>query len=45
VNALIDRDYPVVSGVNLIFATLVMALNLAVDILYAFLDPRVQHGQ
>jgi peptide/nickel transport system permease protein len=45
VNALIDRDYPVVSGVNLIFASLVMALNLVVDILYAFLDPRVQHGQ
>ena len=45
VNALIDRDYPVVSGINLIFASLVMGLNLVVDILYAFLDPRVQHGQ
>ena len=44
VNALIDRDYPVVSGVNLIFSSLVLALNLIVDILYAFLDPRVQHG-
>ena len=43
VNALIDRDYPVVSGVNLIFASVVMALNLVVDILYGFLDPRVQH--
>ena len=45
VNALIDRDYPVVSGVNLIFSSLVLGLNLVVDILYAFLDPRVQHGR
>ena len=44
VNALIDRDYPVVSGVNLIFSSLVLGLNLVVDLLYAFLDPRVQHG-
>ena len=45
VNALIDRDYPVVSGINLIFASLVMGLNLVVDILYGFLDPRVQHQE
>ena len=45
VNALIDRDYPVVSGINLIFASLVMGLNLVVDILYGFLDPRVQHAE
>ena len=43
VNALIDRDYPVVSGVNLIFSTVVMGLNLVVDVLYSVLDPRVQH--
>ena len=43
VNALIDRDYPVVSGVNLIFSTVVMGLNLMVDVLYSVLDPRVQH--
>ena len=45
VNALIDRDYPVVSGINLIFGSLVMGLNLLVDLLYGFLDPRVQHTE
>ena len=41
--ALEQRDYPVVSGVNLVFATAVMAANLVTDLLYAFLDPRVRY--
>ena len=40
-DALNDRDYPVVSGVNLTFAASVMAINLLVDLIYAVLDPRV----
>ena len=40
-DALIDRDYPVVSGINLTFAAAVMAINLVVDLIYAVLDPRV----
>jgi len=40
-DALNDRDYPVVSGVNLTFAASVMAINLMVDLIYAVLDPRV----
>ena len=40
-DALIDRDYPVVSGINLTFAASVMAINLVVDLIYAVLDPRV----
>ena len=40
-DALNDRDYPVVSGVNLTFAAAVMAINLVVDLIYAILDPRV----
>ena len=40
-DALNDRDYPVVSGVNLTFAASVMAINLVVDLIYAVLDPRV----
>ena len=38
-NALSDRDYPVVSGVNLVFATAVVGINLMIDLLYPFLDP------
>ena len=41
--ALEDRDYPVVAGINLVFATAVLAINLMIDLLYAFLDPRVRY--
>ena len=41
--ALNDRDYPVVSGVNLVFATLVLGLNLMIDLIYPYLDPRVRY--
>ena len=43
VNVLVDRDYPMVSGVNLVFAAGVVVINLVVDLLYAFLDPRVRY--
>ena len=41
--ALDDRDYPVVSGVNLFFGTAVMVINLMIDLTYALLDPRVRY--
>jgi peptide/nickel transport system permease protein len=41
VDALTDRDYPVVAGVNLFFATGVVGFNLLIDLLYSYLDPRV----
>ena len=41
--ALTDRDYPVVSGVNLFFAAAVVGFNLITDLVYAFLDPRVRY--
>ena len=41
--ALNDRDFPVVAGINLVFATAVMGINLMIDLLYAFLDPRVRY--
>lgn len=36
-------DYPVVQSVNLIIATMVVGLNLAIDLTYAFLDPRIRY--
>ncbi len=36
------RDYPVVQAATLIFATLVILINLVTDIVYSFLDPRVR---
>jgi peptide/nickel transport system permease protein len=41
--ALSRLDYPVVQSVNLIVATMVVGLNLAIDLTYAFLDPRIRY--
>ena len=42
-DALKERDYPVVSGVNLFFATGVIGVNLMIDLIYPYLDPRVRY--
>ena len=42
--ALEDRDYPVVSGVNLVFATMVLGVNLTIDVIYTYLDPRLRNS-
>ena len=41
INAIFQRDFPVVQGVTLVFAILVVLVNLLADIAYAALDPRV----
>ena len=41
--ALEDRDYPVVSGINLFVATAVVLFNLLIDLVYSYLDPRVRY--
>ena len=43
VNGLTERDYPIVSGVNLVFASVVLLSNLFIDLLYPYLDPRVRY--
>ena len=44
-NSLLSRDYPVIMGVfNLISISVVVA-NLFTDILYAYLDPRIQYEE
>ena len=42
-DALRDRDYPMVQGTNLFFGAAVLAMNLLIDLLYALLDPRVRY--
>ena len=42
-NALTDRDYPMVSGINLFFATGVVLFNLLIDLIYPYLDPRIRY--
>ena len=41
VSSVSSRDYPVVQGVTLLFAVLIVAINLVTDITQAALDPRV----
>lgn len=43
-NAIFGRDYPVIQGGLLLTGTLLVLLNLVVDILYAVIDPRVRYG-
>ena len=42
VQAAVNRDYTMVMGVVITYATLVIVLNLAADLLYGVLDPRVR---
>jgi oligopeptide transport system permease protein len=39
-----ERDYPVVTGLFVFYAALVVALNLAVDVAYGILDPRIREA-
>ena len=43
VRAALNRDYTIVLGVVVFYATLIVALNLVVDILYGVIDPRVRY--
>lgn len=41
--ALLQRDYPVVQGVNLLLATVIVMMNLITDLTYAWVDPRIRY--
>lgn len=43
VSGALNRDYTLVLGIVVFYATLVIALNLVVDLLYGWLDPRVRY--
>jgi dipeptide transport system permease protein len=45
IDAIGRRDYPVVQGGILISATLVIGVNLAVDLLYGWINPRIRHAR
>ena len=42
VQAVINRDYPLVMGVTLVYGVILILCNLAVDLLYAWVDPRIR---
>jgi peptide/nickel transport system permease protein len=43
VDAVLARDYPIIQGAILLIATTFVLLNVAVDVLYGFLDPRIRY--
>jgi peptide/nickel transport system permease protein len=44
VNAIGESDYPIIQGVVLVVAAALVFINLFVDIIYAWLDPRIRYG-
>jgi peptide/nickel transport system permease protein len=43
-DAILQRDYPVIQGINLLVVTVVVLMNLLVDMCYAVLDPRIRYA-
>jgi peptide/nickel transport system permease protein len=44
IDAIQTRDFPVIQGIILLSAAIVIFFNLIVDILYGYLDPRIRIG-
>ena len=44
IDAVINRDLPLIQGIVLVFALLFVLINLAVDMMYALLNPRLRNG-
>jgi len=44
IDSITNRDYPVIMGTILLYAFLLVVANLAVDLVYAWLDPRIRYS-
>jgi peptide/nickel transport system permease protein len=44
VNAVLAQDYPVVQGVCIVIATIVVLVNIIIDVIYGWIDPRIRLG-
>lgn len=44
IDAVVNRDLPLIQGIVLVFALIFVLINLAVDMMYALLNPRLRHG-
>ena len=44
ITSILDRDFPIVQGITLIFSVIVILVYLLTDVAYALLDPRVRLG-
>jgi peptide/nickel transport system permease protein len=43
VEAVLNRDFPVIQGLVLMFSATYVLINLLVDVSYLFLDPRIRY--
>ena len=43
-DAILQRDYPVIQGINLVIVSIIVLINLIVDLLYGVLDPRIRYS-
>jgi peptide/nickel transport system permease protein len=43
-DAILQRDYPVIQGINLVIVSIIVLINLTVDLLYGVLDPRIRYS-
>ena len=43
VSAVLRRDYPVIQGALIVVAGIYVLINLVIDIIYTFVDPRVRY--
>ena len=43
IDAILRRDYPVIQGIVLLFSFVYVLVNLAVDLIYTLLDPRIRY--
>jgi peptide/nickel transport system permease protein len=44
INGILGRDFPVIQGAVIFIASFFIFINLIVDILYSYLDPRIQYS-
>jgi ABC-type dipeptide/oligopeptide/nickel transport system permease component len=42
ITAVVDRDYPLIMGVTLVYTALLVSANMLVDLLYSYVDPRIR---
>jgi peptide/nickel transport system permease protein len=44
VNAILQRDYPLTQGIVLVMAVVFVGINLFIDVVYSYVDPRIRYG-
>jgi peptide/nickel transport system permease protein/oligopeptide transport system permease protein len=44
VYAMLQRDYPMIQGFIVLFTTIIVSVSVLLDLIYAWLDPRIRYG-